>query len=147
MLARPCRTASVAIPDANTLDRPVASSVAFRIPPPIGLSSIKPYTNRISGLSPGADAVLVCDGAGWHQTGGRLVVPDNITLLPLPSYSPQLNPIENVWAYMRGNYLNRRVWASYDQIVDACCTAWNALISDTNRVSSITQREWAKVNN
>jgi len=42
--------------------------------------------------------VLVCDGAGWHQTGGQLVVPDNVTLLALPSYSPQLNPIENVWA-------------------------------------------------
>ena len=72
-------------------------------------------------------------------------MPDNVTLLALPSYSPQLNPIENVWAYLRGNYLNRRVWDSYDQIVDACCAAWNAFISDTNRVSSITHREWATV--
>src|SRR6187399_1746756 len=50
-------------------------------------------------VAPGAHAVLICDGAGWHQTGGRLRVPDNITLLPLPPYSPELNPMENVWHY------------------------------------------------
>ena len=42
-------------------------------------------------VAPGAHAVLLCDGAGWHQTGGRLRVPDNITLLPFPPYSPELN--------------------------------------------------------
>ncbi len=51
-------------------------------------------------VSPGAHAVLVRAGAGWHQTGGQLVVPDDVTLLPLPSCSPQLKPIENVWAYL-----------------------------------------------
>ena len=62
-------------------------------------------------------------------------MPDNIALLALPSYSPQLNSIESVWAYLRAIYLNRRVWNSYDQI-DACCAAWNVFISDTSRVSS-----------
>jgi hypothetical protein len=61
------------------------------------------------------------------------------TLLPLPSHSPQLDPIENIWAYLRGNVLNRRVWDSYDEIVEACCTAWNctawnAFINDIGRV-------------
>ncbi len=65
--------------------------------------------------------------------------------MALPGYSPQLNPIENVWAYLRGNYLNRRVWDSYDQIVDVCCTAWNAFINDNSRVRSITERLWATV--
>ena len=51
----------------------------------------------------GSHAVLICDGAGWHQTGQRLTVPKNITLLRLPPYSPELNPIENVWEYLRGN--------------------------------------------
>ena len=95
-------------------------------------------------VTPGAHAVLVCDGAGWHQTGGRLRVPDNITLVPLPSYSPQLNPVENVWAYLRGKFLNRRVWDSYDEIVDACCKAWNAFINDAGRVASVTRREWRR---
>ena len=93
----------------------------------------------------GAHAVLVCDGAGWHRTGGRLVVPTNITLLPLPGYAPELNPIENVWAYIRGNFLNITVWDTYDEIVDACCRAWNTFITDITRVASVTSRTWATV--
>jgi putative transposase len=97
-------------------------------------------------VQPGSHAVLVCDGAGWHRTGGRLVVPDNITMLPLPGYAPELNPIENVWAYLRGNYLNMSVWGTYEEIVSACCKAWNAFIADVTRVATITQRTWASVN-
>ena len=46
-------------------------------------------------IAPGAHAILVLDGAGWHASA-TLKVPDNITLLPLPPYSPELNPVENV---------------------------------------------------
>jgi transposase len=52
-------------------------------------------------VAPGAHAVVTLDGAGWHQTGGKLRVPDNISLLPLPPYSPELNPVENVWQFLR----------------------------------------------
>jgi hypothetical protein len=58
-----------------------------------------------SQVAPGAHCVLLCDGAGWHQRGGKLVVPENISLLPIPPYSPELNPMENVWDYLRGNKL------------------------------------------
>ena len=47
-------------------------------------------------VAPGSIAVVICDGAGWHQTGGALELPDNVVLLPLPPYSPELNPMENV---------------------------------------------------
>ena len=67
-------------------------------------------------VAPGAHAVVVCDRAGWHQTGGRLHVPDNITLLPLPSYAPRTNPMENVWEYLRGNKLSRLVWDTLYQL-------------------------------
>ena len=70
-------------------------------------------------VAPGARAVLVCDDAGWHRTG-ELVLPDNIVLLHLPPYSPGLNPMENVWAYLLTNRLRALVWNSYDEIVDAC---------------------------
>ncbi len=93
-----------------------------------------------------AHAVLVCDGAGWHQQGGRLCVPDNITLLPLPAYAPELNPMENVWEYLRGNKLSRLVWDSYQAIVAACKEAWDFLIVDPARLSSIGTRAWACVN-
>ena len=97
------------------------------------------------GVSPGAHALVICDGAGWHKLGGRLAVPDNLSLLRLPSYAPQLNPIENVWQYLRGNHLSITVWDTYDEIVTACCRAWNALINDPQRVHSITTRKWAQV--
>ncbi len=96
-------------------------------------------------VSKGAVAMLICDGAGWHQTGGALVVPDNIVLLHLPPYSPELNPMENVWDYLRQNKLCSLVWDSYNDILEACSTAWNWLIADPNRISSIGAREWACV--
>lgn len=92
-----------------------------------------------------AIAVLTCDGAGWHQLGGALVVPDNIVLLHLPPYSPELNPMENVWDYLRQNKLCALVWDSYDEIIEACKTAWNWLIADPARITSIGAREWACV--
>ena len=95
-------------------------------------------------VAPGAHAVLTLDGAGWHQTGGRLRVPANISLLLLPPYSPELNPQENVWQYLRQNYLANRVFDTYDAIVDACCEAWNKLAEQPGRITSIATRDWAQ---
>ena len=95
-------------------------------------------------VAKGAFAVLVLDGAGWHRTGGRLAVPENVALLRLPPYSPELNPVENVWQYLRQNFLSNRVFDTYGAIVDACCSAWNALMAIPSRVRSITERAWAK---
>ena len=95
-------------------------------------------------VAPGAHAVMLLDGAGWHQQGGRLVVPDNVSLLALPPYSPELNPLENVWEFLKQNFLSNRVFANYDAIVDACCNAWNALMALPERIRSLTERSWAK---
>ena len=95
---------------------------------------------------PGAHAVIVLDGAGWHQQGGRLRVPENISLLPLPPYAPELNPVENIWHFLRQNQLSNRVFDGYETIVDACCWAWNALMAMPERIASITIRPWARIN-
>jgi transposase len=95
-------------------------------------------------VATGAHAVVVLDGAGWHQTGGQLRMPENISLLHLPSYSPELNPVENVWQYLRQNFRSNRVFDTYDAIVDACCDAWNALMALPERIRSIAQRDWAR---
>jgi transposase len=105
----------------------------------------EPLMEISSHVARGAHAVLVCDGAGWHQSSGGLHVADNITLLPLPPYSPELNPMENVWEYLRGNKLCRLVWHSYQAIVDACKKAWDFLIKDPERIRSIGSRSWACV--
>lgn len=97
-------------------------------------------------VASGAHAVLVLDGAGWHQTGKQLVVPENITLLPLPPYAPELNPMENVWEYLRANKLSARLWNTYDAIVQASRDAWQFLVDDPPRIRSIGERNWAHVN-
>ena len=90
-------------------------------------------------------AVVICDRAGWHQQGKDLIVPDNIRLLPLPPYSPELNPMEKVWDYLRQNKLCAQVWDTYEDILEACKTAWNFLIDDPGRIRSIGSRDWACV--
>jgi transposase len=98
-----------------------------------------------SQVTAGAHAVLILDGAGWHQTGGKLQLPDNISLLHLPPYSPELNPVENIWQFLRQNFLSNRVFDSYEAIVAACCDAWNRLIEEPDQVRSITSRDYAKM--
>ena len=98
-------------------------------------------------VATGAHALPVCYGAGWHQPGARLTVPKNITLLRLPPYAPELNPMEDVWEYLRGNQLSTTVWEGYDAIVDAGpYSAWNSPMANTKRITSITTRAWAQVN-
>ena len=93
-------------------------------------------------VTPGAHAVLMFDQAGWHTTD-KLTVPDNITILPLPPRSPELNPVENVWQFIRDNWLSNRVFASYTQIVALCCHAWNRLVDQPWKIISIGRRQWA----
>jgi transposase len=90
----------------------------------------------------GAHAVVLLDQAGWHLSN-RLVIPDNITLVPLPAKAPELNPVENVWQFMRDNWLSNRVFTSYGDILDHCCAAWNRLIDQPWRIMSIGLRGWA----
>ena len=75
--------------------------------PAIHSEAMAEHLREISAqVAPGAYGVLVLDhGAGWHQPGERLPAPDNIGLLPLPPYAPELNPVENVWQFLRHNFL------------------------------------------
>ena len=93
-------------------------------------------------VAPGAHAVVILDQAGWHTTD-KLNLPANITLLPLPPRSPELNPVENVWQYMRENWLSNLVFASQDQILATCCEAWIKLTQEPWTIMSIGTRDWA----
>ena len=95
-------------------------------------------------IAPGAHGVVVLDGAGWHGSKD-LVTPANLTLITQPPVAPEVNPVENVWEYLRKNKLAIRVFETYEAVVDACCEAWNALMADPQRIASITTRSWANV--
>ena len=83
-------------------------------------------------------AILSADGAGYSRLMG-----DNIILLPLPPRSPELNPVENIWQFMRDNWISNRVFKSYADIVNHCCFAWNSLIEQPWKIMSIGSRTWA----
>ena len=95
-------------------------------------------------VAAGAHAVLLLDRAGWHTTT-NLDMPDNITLIFLPSRAPELNPVENVWQFLRANWLSNRVFETYDAIIDAACEAWQKLIVKPETITSIGMRDWAHV--
>ena len=89
-----------------------------------------------------AHAVILMDRAGWHTTG-NLVVPKNITIILLPSKSQELNPVENIWQYLRQNWLSNRIFEDYDAIINAGCEAWNKLLAQPETIKSIGMRDWA----
>ncbi len=91
---------------------------------------------------PGAHAVLLVDQAGWYITG-KPRAPENMTLVPLPSQSPELNPVENIWQYMRNNWLSNRIFKNYDDLVDHCCFNENKLVARPWLIISIGMRDWA----
>ncbi len=113
--------------------------------PTVNVEAMNKHLATISAsITLGAIALLIIDGAGWHSSP-RLIVPDNIVLLTLPPYAPELNPVENIWAYLRGNRFGHQVWDTYEAILDATCAAWNALTSIPNVIQSIGKRQWAEV--
>jgi hypothetical protein len=124
---------------------PARAATAALVLPKANTDGLALHLAEIAGqVASGAHAILVLDGAGWH-TADDLDVPDNVTLLHLPPYAPELNPVENVWQYLRQNKLAITVFDSYADIVDKCCQAWNFFAHDINAVASITSRPWAQV--
>lgn len=92
----------------------------------------------------GRHAVLILDKASWHTTE-KLKCPSNISLLHLPPYSPELNPIEQVWHFLKQHFLSNKVYKDLNEILDKCARAWNSFINEPSRVNSLCSREWAKL--
>jgi transposase len=118
----------------------------------VGAALILPYANsdcmnehliEISKhIATGNHAVLIVDQAKWHSSK-ILIIPDNISLLPLPPYSPELNSQENVWQWIKDKYLANRAFSSLDDISDAAVMAWNKFVENPDLIKSIAYREWA----
>lgn len=142
-MIRDNRNDSVYIFGAICAARGVGAAI---IMPAVNIEAMNEHLAEISTqVTPGAHCLLVCDGAGWHAQGEPMAVPDNITMLPLPPYAPELNPMENVWDYLRGNKLSNIVYDSYEAMLEACKNAWLFLTNDPARITSIGTRTWACV--
>jgi len=84
---------------------------------------------------------MIADQAGWHVSN-NLKVPPNISLVRLPPYSPELNPVERLWLYLKERFLSHRLLDHYDAIVDAAEAAWKRLTAETGRVTSLCSYSW-----
>ncbi len=113
--------------------------------PHAGTEAMQPHLDEISRhAATGSHGVLLLDRAGWHTTA-KLNQPPNMTLVFLPSRDPELNPQENIWQYMRANWLSNRVFDGCDGIVNAACEAWKSLVDLPDTITSIGMRDWANV--
>lgn len=93
-------------------------------------------------VAPGAHGLVLVDQAGWHMTD-KLRMPHNVSLLPLPPKAPELNPVENIWQFLRQNWLSNRIFHSSEEIIALSCAAWNKLIDQPWTIMSIGLRDWA----
>ena len=124
---------------------PARGTGAALVMPTVSIDAMNKHLAEISKcVSVRAIALPILDGAGWHGSP-QLVVPENIVLIPHPPYAPELNSVENIWDYLRSNFLSHCVWDSYEAILDACCNAWNALIAKSEVIASIGTKDWAQV--
>ena len=119
---------------------PVTGESCAIVTPTVGTALMDQHLAMIGRqVGPTRHVVLVLDRAGWH-VAKALAVPANITLMYLPPYSPELNPTERVWAYLRSHYLSNRVYTDYGELFDHCSASWNRLDEPTLR--SITHTAW-----
>lgn len=106
---------------------------------------MKKHLQQISDATPkGRYALVIMDRAGWHSN--KLEVHfDNLSIMHLPPYSPELNPIEQVWAWLRSNDLSNRVFKDYDDIIEQVSEGWNNFRNQVSQVKSLCSRKWAKL--
>lgn len=107
--------------------------------------TMKIHLEHISAeVEEGKHAVIVLDKAGWHTTK-KLGIFKNLTLIPLPAASPELNPCEQIWKQLRRTHLSNRCFKSEEEILDVCSEAWNAFTALPETITSLCSREWAVI--
>lgn len=117
-----------------------------------GAAIVSPYANTAAmnehlleisvQVQQGKHAVVIMDRAGWH-TAKKLNTPKNIIIMSLPPYSPELNPEEKPWYWLKQHHLASRTFASVDDIITACCHAWNDFVAQPSLIKSMCSVEWA----
>ena len=122
--------------------RPATGEDFALVLPEVSTVAMAIFLEGVAGALPAhVHAVMALDRAGWHGSK-KLTVPNNVSLAPLPPYSPELNPAGRVWLFLRERFLSFRVLDDQEAVIDACCVAWNALAAETGRLKSICSYPW-----
>ena len=113
------------------------------IMPAANTEAMQHHISEISvNIESGCHALIIADQAARHTTD-KLELPENISILPLPAYSPELNPVERIWEQPRQDRLSNRCFKDYEEIADACCEAWNEFVAQKGRINSMCSGKWA----
>lgn len=118
---------------------PVTGESFFLVLPYCNTICMNVFLEELSKQYPADTILLCCDGAAWHKSR-ELVVPENIVLFFLPPYTPEMNPIEQVWKELRKRGFKNEAFASLSKVIDRLCHTICSL--STGVISSITGREW-----
>jgi transposase len=119
-------------------------SVGF-ISPTLNTAVVNHFLAEMSDeLAPGIIALLVWDQAGYH-TSKDLRIPKNIAILHLPPYSPELNPIENLWHFLRSHYWSNRLYTDYQALLEAASSAWRSVCLDPDRVRTVCAKPYLSI--
>ncbi len=112
--------------------------------PRLNTQVVQVFLREFSATLPADEhAVMLWDGAGFH-TSGKLQVPDNITLLKLRQYSPELNPMENLWHYLKSHYWSNRAYADYEELEEAAIDAWRGAVLDHELMKTVCNAPYLK---
>jgi transposase len=118
--------------------RPGTDQAFALVIPEVSAAAMRVFLDGFAATLPErVHAALLLDGAGWH-IAADITVPANLSLIFLPPYSPQLNPVERLWLFLRERYLSLRLFADLGDIIDGCCDAWNRLTAEPGRIASLT---------
>ena len=109
--------------------------------PHVNTDCMQLFLDEVGARHPNDKIVMVLDGAGWHASG-LLKPPQNMKLLPLPPYAPELNPVEHVWDELREKHFHNHVFDSLDALEDQLEVALNAFEGNAPMVKSIVAWEW-----
>ena len=110
--------------------------------PMSNMEAMEAHLKQISNATPaGKHSVVIMDQASWHQSHLADMFA-NLSIIHIPPYSPELNPIEQVWSWMRQNELANRCFKDYNDILSSVERAWNRFRKDANRVISLCSRDW-----
>lgn len=118
---------------------PINGEGCFLIMPYCNTNCMNVFLNHLSMAYPDDIIILVCDGAAWHKAKA-LFVPDNIRLVFIPPYTPEMNPIEQIWKEIRKRGFKNEVFKSLVSVVDRLCATINSI--SCNVIKSITGRDW-----